>query len=100
MIRPEQQVPAPHGAPTIRDGETRTMSDCKWYEIDSFASPYEVNSFQTYLARQVAEGHAEELPPASCEAGANAKCFRWKGTGDIWRLIPPHGSMRGCWQPV
>ena len=76
------------------------MSDCKWYEIDGFASPYEVNSFASYLARQVAEGHAEEVPPKGDEPAGNARCFRCKQTGDIWRLIPPQGSMRGCWQPV
>lgn len=76
------------------------MSDCRWYEIDGFASPYEVTSFETYLARQVADGQAEEVPPRGNEPASNAKCFRWKGTGDIWCLIPPNGSMRGCWLPV
>ena len=76
------------------------MSDCKWYEIDGFASPYEVNSFEAYLARQIAEGHAEEVPPQDNVPASNAKCFRWKGTGDIWCLTLPRGSMRGCWQPV
>lgn len=79
------------------------MSDCRWYQIDGFASSYEVASFETYLARQIAEGHAEEVPAAAddaVETPCNIKCFRWKGTGDIWRLVPPNGSVRGCWQPV
>ena len=76
------------------------MSNCKWYEIDSFASPYDAASFETYLARQVADGHAEEVPATRNKDKGNAKCFRWKHTGDIWRFIPPQGTTRGCWQPV
>lgn len=76
------------------------MSDCRWYEIDSFASPYEVVRFEAYLARQVAEGRAEEVPVNRTEPASGAKCFRWIGTGDIWRLVAPRGSVRGCWQPM
>ena len=76
------------------------MSNCRWYEIDGFASSYDVANFEAYLARQIAEGHAEEVPATAGEAGTRGKYFRWKETGAIWRLVPPEGSMRGHWQPV
>lgn len=75
------------------------MSDCHWYEIHGFASPREISSFEKYLANYIAKGLAEPVKPAPDRSG-NVKCFRWKQTGEIWRLVGQDGTQKGYWEPA
>ena len=72
------------------------MSNCRWYEIDGFASRYDAENFETYIDRQVADGAAEEL---SGQAGA-ARRFRCTDSGEVWALSKPDGRSRGNWKPL
>ena len=71
------------------------MSQCPWYEIDSFASQYDASSFATYLSRQVADGDAEPIDTIGPE-----RHYRSTRTGEVWRLEAPDTHTRGSWRPV
>jgi hypothetical protein len=77
------------------------MYDCNWEVIEAFHSPVEFARFVRWIEDQVEAGNCEELlvPGKQIDKWADRR-FRYKSTGEVWRLSHPDpGYFPGSWRP-
>jgi hypothetical protein len=73
-----------------------------WEEIHGFDSPGEFARFEAWLASQIEQGDAEEIPVDE-PYGSPYFTERWirdPDTREVWRVVAPEQPFRGVFIPV
>lgn len=77
------------------------MNACPWEPIRDFQSFTEFEKFERWMSEQAQAGLAEELPAEPGFEGIfpDARWYRHKDSGRIWRLAGPDGPFHGTFEP-
>lgn len=74
-------------------------------EIHGFFSPGEYKRFVEYIEDLVKTGNLVEVVPNPARhdhlpQNEPHRWFRVKGTGELWRLVPPDVPFKGLWEKL